>query len=109
VQQRECPKYKECSASMCPLVGEARLKKLRGYFVDDDLICEYRNYATDPMVATQKKLKKAGATGLFTYQMLLAIEKVRAGIEGLPLSAAAGKGPYRKALQWIKDLKRKSG
>jgi hypothetical protein len=40
--------------------------------------------------------------------MLLAIEKVRAGIEGLPLRPPPERA-YRKALQWIKDLKRKSG
>ena len=107
--QRRCISYARCSASLCPLVERPKLLKLRGYFVDEDAICcNQKVKASDPLVDIQRRIAKAGATGLFTLKMLEAVAKlpeVPTDLEGLPLSAAAFSGPHRKAPKWIRELK----
>lgn len=102
-----CPKYDQCSASMCPMLGRDKLLALRGYLAEDDLICNYREMATNPMVRMQRRLKKAGAEGLFTLKMMESINTARAGITGLELSDWYGNGPGNKARAWMRNRKKK--
>lgn len=96
-----CERFDYCNASMCPLMEKDYLKKLRGYLVEDDEICSRRGMAMDEMVSKQKKLKRAGATGLFTFKMMDKIERVTA-CHGLDLEAMHNGQTHRKAAQWIK-------
>jgi len=97
-----CPKYDECSASLCPLSARQELAELRGFWVEEDEICSLQGQQLHPLVVKQKQLRKAGARGLFTLAMIESLKRIPAGIQGLPLEACYGVGLDRKAREWIK-------
>jgi len=97
-----CPKYDNCSASMCPFATRQELAELRGFWVEEDEICSLKEQQNHPLVVKQKKLRRAGATGLFTLAMLESLTRIPAGLQGLPFDACYGSGLDRKSKQWIK-------
>ena len=55
----------------------------------------------------QKRLQKAGASGLFTLAMIEGLERVNKGLKGLKLEDSYGNGPHAKAQKWLRMHTRK--
>jgi hypothetical protein len=92
MKPEDCPQWAKCSAALCPLRTARELRRLRGYLVGDDAICQ--EHPADLLVVQQNRLRQAGARGLFTYAMLLGLAEVPPGLEGLALADSYGR-PYR--------------
>ena len=80
-QQTDCPKFEDCSATLCPLADS--LRKLIWY--PDEDICKRRGFQTLDWIRKQKAIVKVKAPEdrYFTVEILEAIRQVRKGIEGI--------------------------
>ena len=81
-KQIDCPRFEDCSATLCPLADN--LQHLIWYPGDED-ICRRRDFQTLDWIKKQKAIAKTHAPNdrYFTVEMLEAIRQVRKGIEGI--------------------------
>ena len=77
----DCPKFEDCSATLCPLANN--LRHLIWYA--DEAICKRRDFQTLDWIKKQKAIVKTHAPNdrYFTVEMLEAIGQVRKGIESI--------------------------
>lgn len=82
IKQIYCPKFEDCSATLCPLANN--LRHLIWYPGDED-ICRRRDFQALGWIKKQKAIVKVKAPTdrYFTVEMLGAIKQVRKGIEGI--------------------------
>ena len=77
----DCPKFEDCSATLCPLANN--LRHLIWYA--DEAICKRRDFQALGWIKKQKAIVKVKAPTdrYFTVEMLGAIKQARKGIEGI--------------------------
>jgi len=78
----ECPKYRTCSAPLCPLDKESLQK---GIWYPDEAICNNERFKDLRWIKIQREIKKKAThpDRCFTYEMLVKIRTVRKSIRGL--------------------------
>ncbi len=74
-----CGLFEECLAPLCPLDPGS----LKGVWYADEEICRSRTYANLPWIRGQRKIRRVGAKGYFTLEMLRRNCIVKKGIAGL--------------------------
>ena len=103
----ECPRFDECNASVCPMRDEQYLADIRGFYADEDEICQLRRMVSHQLVTTMRRIQNIGGSGLFTVKMLRSIKRVKQGLEGLPFEASYGTDLQRSADVWITSRKQR--
>ena len=106
---KDCKYFNECSANLCPLDPELKLRIWCPEENGPDEICKNREFAGLQFIRTQRKIARATRNrteerdDYFTFEMLNRDIVVRSGVQGIPDPPDTVKDPEK----WYSEKERK--